>query len=143
MGLGVVGAGTVIGRKFRGDYHILIGEECVVGDGVVAEYGARIYDRCRIGNNCVIGGFICNDAVLGENSVVQGSLVHKRISPPPEPAPEIRPHAFIGTQAVVIGGVTIGEGSFVAAGAVVTKDTEPGFLYSGVPARKVRPARWY
>lgn len=34
-------------------------------------------------------------------------------------------------------GVTIGEGSIIAAGSVVTKDLEPYSIYAGVPARKV------
>ena len=142
LGFGVISSGTTIGREFRGDFHIVVGEDCAFGDDVVVEYGARIYDRCKIGNQVLIGGFVCNDAVLGDGCVVQGSLIHRRTAPPPERASEIRPGAFVGTNALVIGGVTIGDGSVVAAGAVVLSDTEPGFLYAGVPARKIRPATW-
>jgi len=41
---------------------------------------------------------------------------------------------FIGTRAIVLKGVTIGDGSIVAAGAVVTKDVPAGCLASGNPA---------
>ena len=42
--------------------------------------------------------------------------------------------ASIGTGAVILGGVTIGENALVGAGAVVTKSLEPGTVYTGVPA---------
>ena len=51
---------------------------------------------------------------------------------------------WIGSRALILPGVTIGEGCIVAAGAVVTEDCAPDGLYAGVPARRVRdlePAR--
>lgn len=45
---------------------------------------------------------------------------------------------WIGMRSVIFPGVTIGEGCIVAAGAVVTKSTEPHGLYAGVPARRVK-----
>jgi maltose O-acetyltransferase len=45
---------------------------------------------------------------------------------------------WIGANAVVLGGVTIGDGAVVAAGSVVTKDVEPGAIVVGNPARLVR-----
>ena len=45
---------------------------------------------------------------------------------------------WIGANAVILGGVTIGDGAVIAAGAVVTKDVESGAVVAGVPARFVR-----
>ena len=45
---------------------------------------------------------------------------------------------WIGASSTILPGVTIGEGTIIAAGAVVTKDCDPNSLYAGVPARKVR-----
>jgi maltose O-acetyltransferase len=44
---------------------------------------------------------------------------------------------WIGLRALVLGGVTIGEGAIVAAGAVVTKDVAPYTIVAGVPAVSV------
>jgi maltose O-acetyltransferase len=45
---------------------------------------------------------------------------------------------WIGANATILPGVTIGEGTIVAAGSVVTSDCEPNSLYAGVPAVKKR-----
>ena len=50
----------------------------------------------------------------------------------------IERHVWIATGATIIGGVTVGENSVVAAGAVVTKDVPPNSFVAGVPARVIR-----
>ena len=45
---------------------------------------------------------------------------------------------FVGARVLVLPGVTVGEGSVVAAGAIVTRDVEPYTIVAGVPARFVR-----
>jgi len=50
----------------------------------------------------------------------------------------IEKNVWIATGATIIGGVTVGENSVVAAGAVVTKDVPPNSLVAGVPARVIR-----
>ena len=45
--------------------------------------------------------------------------------------------AFIGAEAVLMPGVTIGEGAVVAAGAVVTKNVAPWTVVAGIPARPI------
>ena len=45
---------------------------------------------------------------------------------------------WIGDRALILPGVHIGDGSIIAAGAVVTKDVPPYSIVAGVPARKIR-----
>jgi acetyltransferase-like isoleucine patch superfamily enzyme len=45
---------------------------------------------------------------------------------------------WIGANAVILPGVTIGNHSVIAAGAVVTKDVPPHTLVAGVPAKKIK-----
>jgi len=46
-------------------------------------------------------------------------------------------HVWIGSRAMILPGVTVGEGAVVAAGAVVTRDVEPYTVVAGVPARQI------
>lgn len=51
---------------------------------------------------------------------------------------EIGHHCWIGTGAIVLQGVKIGDGAVVAAGAVVTKDIPADEVWGGVPAKKIK-----
>jgi len=50
---------------------------------------------------------------------------------------DIRDNVFIGHQAIVMPGVTIGPDAIVAAGSVVTRDVPPGCVVGGVPAKVI------
>lgn len=50
----------------------------------------------------------------------------------------IHDRAWVGSQAIILKGVTIGEGAVVAAGSVVTKDVPPYTIVGGNPARVIR-----
>ncbi|MBB6176087.1 maltose O-acetyltransferase [Anoxybacillus tengchongensis] len=50
----------------------------------------------------------------------------------------IKKGSWVGMGAIILPSVTIAEGCIIAAGAVVTKDTEPNGLYAGNPARRIK-----
>jgi acetyltransferase-like isoleucine patch superfamily enzyme len=59
--------------------------------------------------------------------------------PQPHTAPiVIGDHVWIGTNSLVLKGVTVGDGAVVAAGSVVTRDVPASTLVAGVPAKPVR-----
>ena len=51
---------------------------------------------------------------------------------------QVEDDVLIGANVVVLEGVTVGKGSVVAAGAVVTKDVPPYSVVAGVPARVIK-----
>ncbi|MDA3896378.1 MAG: DapH/DapD/GlmU-related protein [Desulfobacteraceae bacterium] len=139
MGNSVICLGAKIDNNCRFDYHSYIGEKTLVGKYSVIEYGARVYDNVKIGEFCTISGFICNNSIIGENSIAQGDLLHKfkdvTVSEI-EKSPEICKNVFVGRRALIIGGIKVAEGCYIAAGSVLTKNTEANIAYSGNPAQK-------
>jgi acetyltransferase-like isoleucine patch superfamily enzyme len=109
----------------------------------------RLGARAYVGHHCVLygaGGLdIGLDVLLGPGVTItsQGHHFGTRAQPinrqPHLLAPvSIGDGAWIGAGAVVLPGVSIGAGAVVAAGAVVTCDVQPFHLVAGVPARVVR-----
>ncbi|MEW5961160.1 MAG: acyltransferase, partial [Chloroflexota bacterium] len=53
--------------------------------------------------------------------------------------PTIKKGARVGGGAILLPGITIAEEAFIAAGSLVTKDTEPAMVYKGLPAKPASP----
>ena len=88
------------------------------------------------------GGITIDDGALIGHKVVLATINHGYL--PEErgwcyPAPiAIGKNAWIGSNATILQGVTIGDNAIVAAGAVVTKDVAPDTIVGGVPARFIK-----
>jgi acetyltransferase-like isoleucine patch superfamily enzyme len=114
-------------------------------------YGAYLCDRVTIGVDACVAGFVCDGTTIGDRSTVMGELVHEYTRPHKgwwdvdEEPPVIEVDCVVGYGARVVGGVRIGPRSYVAAGAVVTKDVPPEHIVTGVnvqtPAEKWRGCR--
>ncbi|UPK71370.1 sugar O-acetyltransferase [Chitinophaga filiformis] len=110
------------------------GNEIRVGHNVFINQNCTFYD---------LGGLdIGDDVMIGPNvSIIATSHpldpVQRRAVTIGKPV-VIERNVWIAAGATIIGGVTIGENSVVAAGAVVTKDVPPGTLVGGNPARIIR-----
>ena len=50
----------------------------------------------------------------------------------------LQKHSIIGCGSVILPGVTIGSGASVGAMSLVTKDCDPGFIYVGIPAKRIK-----
>lgn len=131
-------------RKFSlGDYSVIESYACInnaVGDVMIG-------DHTRIGlHNTIIGPVIIGNHVNLAQGITVTALNHifedseKRIDEQgvSTSAVVIEDDIWIGANAVVLPGVTIGHHSVVAAGAVVTKDVPPHSLVAGVPAKIIK-----
>jgi acetyltransferase-like isoleucine patch superfamily enzyme len=83
---------------------------------------------------------IGRDTFISSNVVIRDSDNHSLIGSGHEKSKPIiiGDHVWIGTNAIILKGVTIGDGAVVAAGAVVTRNVPPKSLVGGVPARVMR-----
>jgi maltose O-acetyltransferase len=113
------------------------------GPGQVRRTGVSIGANSRINRDCMIdvrGGVTIGDNVSISPQVAISTAAHSAVDRGFRV--EIRPVAiednvWIGMRATILGGVTLGRGSVVAAGAVVTKDVPPLTIVAGVPAKPV------
>ncbi|MEK7401072.1 MAG: acyltransferase [Gemmatimonadota bacterium] len=137
----IVGVGTKIWHFCHVMTGAVIGERCNLGQNVVVMGGVRIGNNVKIQNNVsVYEGVELEDDVFCGPSMVFTNVVNPRshVSRKDEYRKTlVRRGSSIGANATIVCGVTLGEYSFVGAGAVVTKDVLPYALVAGVPARRV------
>ncbi|KAB7707902.1 2,3,4,5-tetrahydropyridine-2,6-dicarboxylate N-acetyltransferase [Bacillus aerolatus] len=129
------------GIKARIEPGAIIREKVEIGDNVVIMMGASINIGAVIGEgtmidmNAVLGG----RATVGKNCHVGAGAVLAGVIEPPSAQPVIlEDDVLIGANAVVLEGVKVGQGSVVAAGAIVTKDVPPFSVAVGAPAKVVK-----
>lgn len=103
----------------------------------------------KLGNGVAVGWFAELDArggiTVGDNTNISSHvklITGSHDIQDPDYTADFRPikigeHCWLGTGAMVLQGVTIGDGAVIAAGAVVTKDVEPYTIVGGVPAKKI------
>lgn len=148
------GKGTKIRRKTRMDvlpFNVFeIGDNCSIEDYTTINNGVGaviIGNGVRIGiSNVIIGPVNIGNYVITAQNIVISGLNHgyEDISLPISGQPtttsaiNIEAECWIGANAVVTAGVTIGKHSIIAAGAVVTKNIPPYSVAVGNPARVIK-----
>ena len=98
---------------------------------------------CSIADNCRLGGAAHPlDRVSTSPVFHAGKNVMKKnfaeFEAPNTPSVTIGADVWIGANAVVLSGVSIGVGAVIGAGSVVTKDVAPYEIWAGNPAKKIR-----
>ncbi len=146
-----LGAGVYL-APFVNLYGCEIGEETRIGAFVEITAGVRIGRRCKISSH----SYICTGVTIGDGVFIgHGVLFINDLNPSAvteagelqgpgdwQLVPTVvKDMASIGTGAVVMGGVTIGQGALVGAGAVVTHDVPDGAVVAGVPGRVIGSRR--
>jgi serine O-acetyltransferase len=100
-------------------------------------YIVKVGRRVRIWHNggCVLGALCIGDDVQIRHNVTLGLAHH---GAPLTALPIIEERVLIGAGACVLGPITIGHDSIIAANAVVTRDVPPYSLVGGIPGRVLR-----
>ena len=115
---------------------IYIGNNVFIGKGAnfsATDSAIHIRDYVMFGPNVTITG--------GDHNI---SVIGKYMYDVKEKLPEndlpiiVEDDVWVGTGAIILKGVTIGRGSIVAAGALVTKDVPKYSIVGGVPARVIK-----
>jgi UDP-2-acetamido-3-amino-2,3-dideoxy-glucuronate N-acetyltransferase len=136
-----IGKGTKIWHFSHILSHCNIGENCSLGQNVVVGPNVCVGDNVKIQNNVSIyegvtleDGVFCGPSCVFTNvnnprsEIVRKDEYRKTI---------VRRGASIGANATIVCGYDLGEFSFIAAGAVVTKSVPAYALMAGVPAKRI------
>jgi acetyltransferase-like isoleucine patch superfamily enzyme len=133
---------VIVGEHFQTGHHVLIRERTTIGKHVTVGTNTVIEGQSEIGNFVKIESqcYVATHASIGDRVFMAPGVIlvndryplKKREDYRPE-GPIIEDGVTLGAGVVVCPGVRIGKGSFIAAGAVVTKDVPPESLVKGVP----------
>jgi galactoside O-acetyltransferase len=140
----VIGEGSIVAARLRAERpgaQILIGERTFIGQStVLAARKVVVGDDVLIAWGCFIVDHDSHSPIWSEReSDVRDWYRGKKNWTHVTQAPvSIGNRVWIGFNASVLCGVTVGEGAVVAAGSVVTKDVPPYTLVAGVPARAIK-----
>jgi acetyltransferase-like isoleucine patch superfamily enzyme len=143
----VIYAGSRIGDRLSTGHHVVIREQCTIGDDVciwsnsLIDYGVEIGDGAKIHVGCYVAQF----TRIGEGAFLAPGVVLANDLYPGDAAsaaamrgPTIGRGAQLGVNCTVLPYVRIGVGAVIGAGSVVTRDVPDGFLAYGVPAVAAR-----
>jgi acetyltransferase-like isoleucine patch superfamily enzyme len=127
-------------------YGCEVGDDSRIGAFVEIQRGARIGSRCKISSH----SFICQGVTIEDEVFVGHGVVFINDRTPRATSADgqlqsekdwkleetvVRRRASVGSGAIIMCGVEIGEGAMVGAGALVTHDVPPHAVVAGVPAR--------
>jgi acetyltransferase-like isoleucine patch superfamily enzyme len=124
----VVLEGAVIGTNCNICSNVFIENDVIIGNDVTIKNGVQLWDGITIEDSVFIGPNVtfCNDKYPKSKQYPEKFL--RTI---------VKKGSSIGANATILPGITIHEGAFVGAGAVVTKDVPAGVTVVGNPAREL------
>lgn len=128
---------TKIKRSQLGAY-TYVGNNTDIDNAIIGKF-CSIADHCRIGMGSHTLKNLSTCPIFTEKvNGCQESWVDYDVNPAQAPKTIIGNDVWIGSHALIMGGVNIGNGAVIGAGAVVVKDVPPYAVVGGVPARTIR-----
>lgn len=136
------------------DIHPRIGKECFIADNATIVGDVMMGEYCSVWFNAVIRGDV-NSIIIGDRTNIQdGAVIHCTYEKASTMIGnnvsighraivhgcKVKDNSLIGMGAIVMDNAVVEENCIIAAGAVVLENTicETGYIYAGIPAKKVK-----
>jgi acetyltransferase-like isoleucine patch superfamily enzyme len=136
-----IGESAVVGDQAHVRERARVGEESVVGRGSAVDNDVTIGARVKVQTGCYLTAYseVEDDVFIGPGVVTTNDhAMGRHARDEPLQGVVLRRACRIGGAAALLPGVEVGEESFVAAGALVTRSVAPRAVVMGVPARPIR-----
>jgi UDP-3-O-[3-hydroxymyristoyl] glucosamine N-acyltransferase len=145
----LIESGVTLGAECLVDAYCRIAAGSTIGDRSQVLYGAAVFESAVIGKGCIVGGNVADRTVIEDFVTYFGEIAHDYRKPRDlaawdgveSPSPTIRARAVVGQNAVIIGKIEVGAGSYVGAGEIVRVNVPAGHLLrkgEHVPLGKLR-----
>lgn len=125
--------------KLHGTFSVYAGSDIRLFENAKLEIGSG-YCTCGTQIVCAKSIKIGNSVAIARDVIIRDTDAHDIVGKPHDKIKEvvIGNNVWIGNRAIIMKGVTIGDGAIVAAGAVVTKDVPANTIVAGVPAKVIQ-----
>jgi carbonic anhydrase/acetyltransferase-like protein (isoleucine patch superfamily) len=133
----MIESGATIGDRCFVDAYCRVCSGASIGNDTQILYGAAIFENAKIGQKCIIGGNVADRTVVEDFVTFFGEIAHGYRRPgdiqswdagAPQPSPVIRSRSVVGQNALLIGGIEVGPGSYVSAGETARCNVPPGYM---------------
>ena len=121
--------GARVGKNVSLGQNVFVGNKVLIGDNCKIQNNVSVYDNVTLED-----GVFCGPSMVFTNVYNPRSLIERKNE---YRDTLVKRGATLGANSTIVCGVTLGEFSFVGAGAVVTQDVPPYALVVGVPARQI------
>ncbi|OWP62858.1 gamma carbonic anhydrase family protein [Hymenobacter amundsenii] len=135
--------------------HPQLGSDCFVAENATIVGDVTLGRNCTVWFNATVRGDVKSIRIGDQTNIQDGAVLHctylkaattigSRVSIGHRAIVHgctVEDDVLIGMGAIVMDHAVVGAGCIIAAGAVVLENTrcEPGYLYAGVPARRIKP----
>jgi len=122
-------AGAKIGDKCSLGQNVFVGNDVVIGNNVKIQNNVSVYDAVNIEDDVFCGpSMVFTNVYNPRSAVIRKDEYRKTL---------IKRGATLGANSTIVCGITVGQYSFVGAGALINKDVPDFALMVGVPAKQI------
>jgi UDP-2-acetamido-3-amino-2,3-dideoxy-glucuronate N-acetyltransferase len=121
--------GAKIGEGVSLGQNVFVGNKVIIGDKCKVQNNVSVYDNVTLEDGVFCGPSMVFTNVYNPRSLIERKDEYRNTL--------VKKGATLGANCTIVCGVSIGEYSFVGAGAVINQDVKPYALMVGVPAKQV------